>query len=95
MAGVLDAVPYDGSPVIKDSKNLPLMPKLSPYQWSEQGEADSTSAICIIQSGKDAGIDEPYLCFLKSIRMVQPKNPKWSQLAFPVLLQISRTRERS
>lgn len=40
MAGVLDAVPYDGSPVIKDSKDLPLMPELSRYQWSEKGGAD-------------------------------------------------------
>ncbi|CAL8463617.1 g3151 [Coccomyxa elongata] len=41
MAGVLDAVPYDGSPVIKDSKDLPLMPELSRYQWSEKDVRDT------------------------------------------------------
>ena len=43
MAGVLNAVPYDGSPVIKDSKDLPLMPELSPYQWSEEGPLASSN----------------------------------------------------
>ena len=43
MARVLNAVPYDGSPVIKDSKDLPLMPELSPYQWSEEGPLASSN----------------------------------------------------
>ncbi len=37
MAGVLDAVPYDGTPVIKDGMESPLMPELSRYQWSKEG----------------------------------------------------------
>ena len=38
MAGVLHAVPYDGTPIIKDGKNLPLMPEPSHYQWSKDGK---------------------------------------------------------
>lgn len=68
MAGVLDAVPYDGSPVIKDSKDLPLMPELSRYQWSEKGGADPTSPTHIFQG---AGIGKAYIFFRRS----NPRTP--------------------
>lgn len=39
-AGVLDAVPYDGQPIIKDGTKLPLLTEPSLYQWGEdEGES--------------------------------------------------------
>lgn len=45
LAGVLDAVPYDGTPIIKDGKESSLMPKLSRYQWSQDGKNTSQSLV--------------------------------------------------